>query len=103
QARLREAEMADVGRLGRSGGAGGVDVEGSILDGDRPPLARAEGGARVTLDRAIDARERVAPAAVNPDRRRRGKTRERRGQRLQELRRDDHVPGRDDVDAVDER
>src|SRR5207247_3132470 len=74
-----------------------------ILDGRRPRLGRAERVAREPLDVAVDPREVAVAVAVRPDPWRAGEVRQRAGERLEELRGHDDVPGRDEIDGVRER
>ena len=64
---LQQAKMAHGGGLGQTGGARGVNVEGRILDRERPALAFPQRFAGVSRDVAIEAGERVVAGALGPD------------------------------------
>ena len=68
-ARQHHAVVVDVGGLGHAGGAGGVDEERAVLDGQRDALGGGKAVARQRIDRAVDARE-FGAFAVRPDLRR---------------------------------
>ena len=54
--------VTDVGGLGQAGGAGGVDQERAIVDGDHPALGRCQRIAGKLLDREVDALVCATPA-----------------------------------------
>ena len=58
--------MADIGRLGQAGRAGGVNQEGAVGDRYRSPLQGAQCVAGERGDHVIDAFER-AVTAMSPD------------------------------------
>ena len=95
--------MAHVGGLGTSGRARRVQVERPVRDGQWRALGRAQRLARVQLDRAIDARKFIGARAVGPDLHRPRQVRPRAAQQLDQLCGHDHVPGRDQIDALRER
>ena len=100
---LHDPGMADVGGFGQPGCAGGIDVERVILYGRWPLLVLAERLARLCFDLQIDARPRAWFVAVNPDRGMQRSRRKSRGQLAGELRSDDEMFRRNDIDAVGER
>ena len=102
-ARQHHAVVVDVGGLGQAGGAGGVDVERVILDGQRRALGGLEAVAGQGVDHAVDLGSEPAAFAMRPDLRLGLQQRPRGGEAFGELGCDHDVLGLDDVDAMGER
>ena len=85
--------VADVGGLGQAGGARGVDVERAVVDRHRAALGTVERAVGMAREIAVDAaRNPSASRAVRPERGTQREMRQRAGEALGELRRDDDVP-----------
>ena len=90
--------MADVRGFGQAGGAGGVDVERPILDGQRRRSCSLERLAGIALDVAINARERsIVRPCVQIVGLRSQVSAVAAAQRIDEFRGHNDVLGRDDL------
>jgi hypothetical protein len=101
-ARQHQPVVIDVRGLGQAGGAGGVDVERPILDGEGGALGTRKLLRRAIRDGVVDA-GKLAVGPVRPDFGVGRQLGARRQKRRQELGGDDDVLGLDDVDAMRER
>ena len=99
-AREHHAIVVHVGGLRQPGGAGRVDVERAVLDGEGRTVGRRELRAGEAVDRAVDAREIGVGIAVQPDLGVAGEVRARARKRIEQFRGDHDVLGADHIDAV---
>ena len=104
--RKHDPIVVDVGGLRHARGAGGVDEQRLVLDGEVDLFRDAERPAVERGNCEIDTRMVAglrAGIAVQPDLRRGFEKARGRYEGGEALRRDDHVPRCDDVDAIGER
>ncbi len=94
--------MADAGGLRQAGGAGGVDQQRAVVDGDGAPLGRRQRAAVHSVQHRIDTCV-VAVAAVDPDFRRAVQIGQRGFEDVSEFVREDDMVGVRNVDAVGQR